>query len=231
MQLEEMQQRWQQLDQKLDHLAELGSTLAHQVIVQPARRRVTRLALWPSIDIGFSVCLLILGIQFLRGHGQRLELLGPACTAMLGALGLLISSMLQLQLLSTLDWTGPVANIQASLHRLRVARIRQFKWIILLAPLMGFSAFLVGVYWVIDTVSQGRADILEKLPASWVIANYVFGVLFIPVGYYVARALARHCKNHRWWQAVLNDIAGHSLQAAVQDVRRWDGLLKANGVK
>jgi hypothetical protein len=49
-------------------------------------------------------------------------------------------------------------------------------------------------------------------------------VLFVPLGYLVARVLATRCHGHRWWQAVLDDISGNSLKVAALDVERWASL-------
>jgi hypothetical protein len=67
-----------------------------------------------------------------------------------------------------------------------------------------------------------RVNILDKLN-PWIVANYAFGVLFVPLGYLVARVLAERCHRHRWWQAVL-DISGRSLKVAALDVERWASL-------
>ena len=118
----------------------------------------------------------------------------------------------------------PVAEIQSSLARLRVAKIRQFKWIILLSPLVGFCGLMVGLYWFFGRLSDDRVNILDQLDPWWIVANYAFGVLFVPMGYFSARVLAERCHRHRWWQAVLDGISGNSLKAAALDVERWASL-------
>ena len=148
MQLETLQQQWQRLDQKLEQTLALQTELMRQVVMQPARRRLHRLAIWPALDIAFSGCVLLLGITFLSSHGHDWKQVMPAVVVMLGALGLLVSSILQLQQVSQFDWDGPVADIQARLEQLRVMKIQQFKWVILSSPLVGFCAFIVSLHWL-----------------------------------------------------------------------------------
>jgi hypothetical protein len=225
MRLEELQQQWQRLDQKLDQSLALQTELIRRVVMQPVRRRVNRLAIWPAmIDVVFCVGLLLLGAAFLSDHWRNWHHLAPASVVMIGATALLVSSIRQLERAAALDWCGPVAEIQSSLERLRVAKIRQFKWIMLLAPLVGFCGLMVGLHWGLERLSDDRVNILDKLDSWWIVANYAFGMLFVPLGYLVARTLAKRCHGHRWWQAVVDGIAGNSLKAATLDLDRWASL-------
>lgn len=224
MQLEALEQHWRLLDQKLDRSLALETELVRQVVLQPARQRVRRLAIWPAIDVAFCIGgLLIVGAFVSRQwHDWRLVL--PASVVAVSFLTLLLDSVWQLERLSTVDWSGPVAVIQGSLERLRVAKIRQFKWIMLLSPLVGFCGLLVAVQGVLNWVSGGRADLLSKLDGGWIVGNIVFGVLFVPLGDFIARKLGQKCHRHRWWQSVLDGISGTSLKAATQEVDRWASL-------
>lgn len=227
MQLEQLQQQWQQLDQKLDHSLALQNELMRQVVIQPTRRRLHRLAVWPVIDLVFGIVVALLTGSFLAGHWPDGRLVLPAGTVMIGAIALVISSICQLNCVAELDWSGPVADIQRSLEQLRIMKICQFKWVILLSPLVGFCAVVVGLQWILGWLSEGRFHILDKFDARWIVANYIFGVLFVPLGYLAASLLAQKCQRHRWWQAVLNDISGKSLNAAALDVEQWSTLNRA----
>lgn len=224
MQLEQLQQQWQQLDQKLDHSLAIQNELMRQVVMQPARRRLHRLAFWPVIDLVFCIIVGLLAGSFLADHWSDSRLVLPAGVVMIGAIGLMISSFRQLNCVAELDWAGPVAAIQRSLEQLRVMKIQQFKWIILLSPLVGFCAFVVGLQWILGWLSEGRFNFFDKFENGWIVGNYFFGILFVPLGYFAARVLAQKCHRYPWWQAVLNDISGHSLKTAALDVERWSNL-------
>ncbi len=64
----------------------------------------------------------------------------------------------------------------------------------------------------------------KRTPAAWIIVNYVFGVLFVPLGYFIARLLSSRCQGHQWWQTVLDDISGKSLKSVTLDIERWASL-------
>ncbi len=224
MSLEELQEQWQKLDQRLQQSEAVQSDLAHRVVMQPARRRINRLAIWPAVDIVFCIGMLLLGVMFVSDHSRELSLLLPASVVIAAAVALMMESARQLRHVIELDWCGPVAEIQCGLERLRVSTIRQFKWIMLLAPLVGFSGLLCGLHWLLERLTEGRVEILNELPASWIAANYLFGVAFIPLGHFVARVLAEKCHHHPWWQAVLDGISGTSLKAAILDLKHWASL-------
>ncbi len=223
MQLEELNEQWKRLDLKLDQSLVLGNELLRQVVMQPAHRRINRIAIWPALDIVSSGGVLLLGGAFLGSHGHDWKLAAPALVVMLSAVALLANSIRQLQLGAQLDWTAPVANIQTALEQLQVIKVQQFKWIMLLSPLVGFCGFIVGLHWLFEWLTVDRVQILGQLH-PWIVANYAFGVLFVPLGYFLARVLANRCHRHRWWQSVLDGISGTSLKAARQDVERWASL-------
>lgn len=220
MHFEELQQHWQRLEEKLDRTFALEAELVRHVVMQPARRRIHRLAIWPVIDIALAAGVLLLSGLFLSSHWRDSTHLVPVVIVILAATGLLISSVRQLQYVFQLDWSGPVASIQRSLEQLRGEKIQQFKWVILFSPLVGFCGLMMCLHWLADA----GVNILAKLDPWWIMGNYLFGLLFVPVGYHIARFLAQRCQQYPWWQAVLDDISGNSLKKAAQNVERWASL-------
>jgi len=228
MQLEELNQQWKQLDMKLDRSIALNNELLRQVVLQPARRRIHRLAFWPALDVAFCLGLLALGFLFLNGHAYDWKLIAPTAVVMLCALALLINSMFQLQRIAQLDWSGPVVDIQTELQQLHVMKVQQFKWIILLSPLVWICSFMIGLHWVFGWLTVDRVKVLDELH-PWVVANYVFGILFVPLGYLLARTLADRFKTRSWWQTLLKGISGNSLQSARHDLQHWERLRQESG--
>jgi Tfp pilus assembly protein PilN len=224
MPIEDLQRQWRRLEQKLDQSLALETELVRRAIVQPARRRIHRLAFWPAIDVAFGVGVLLFVGDFLSRHGHDARLAGLALVVALSSLALVIDSVRQLVRIAGVDWSGPVAAIQCSLAKLRAARIRQFQWVILLAPLVGFCVFVVGLQSVISWVSDGRSSVIDKLDARWVIANLIFGLLFVPCGYWLGQVLASWGRRRGWWQAVLDDVSGRSLAAVTRDLEDWTQL-------
>jgi hypothetical protein len=223
MQLEELQQQWQRLDEKLERTVKMNGELLRLAVMQPARRRVNRLAFWPALDTAFCVVVLLFAGSFLGKHWNTPSLVGPASVMMIAAILLLNASIRQLILVSELDWSGTVVDIQSSLSRLRMAKIRQFKWIILLSPLVGFCGLILGLQWLLDRLPEPHF-ILDKLNLWWVAGNYAFGVLFIPFGQAVVGFLAKRFRGRGWWQRALSDISGSSMKKTKEELERWASL-------
>ena len=198
--------------------------MLRQTGVQPVRSRVRRFAVWPAIDLLFSIGVLLMAGAFVGDHWRDLQLVLPALVVVAGATALGVSSILQLQRVGELDWCGPIAEIQRGLEKLRGLKIRQFKWVILCSPLVGFCALIVGTHRGVEYLTADRVHILDRLDPGWVAANYAFGVLFVPVGYFVARALAARFHRRSWWQAALDDLSGRSLKSAAREIEHWANL-------
>lgn len=222
MQIEDLEARWRRLDETLEESLRLDRAILREMVVQPVRARVSRSVLWPALDVAFCVVVLLLSGSVLGDHWGAWGLVVPAGVLMLGAWLLLNESIRQLIGIRGIDWAGAVADIQRVLARLEQARIRQFKWVILLAPLVGFSGLIVGLQWLLDQLGGGHS-ILTKLDPRWVSVNYAFGLLFPVIGHLLIGWIARRAGNRVWWRRLREDVSGASLVRARAELERWTG--------
>jgi len=218
MELDQLQERWRQLDQKLDRALATNSAVMRQIGLQETRRRINRLAVRPVIDLAFGVGVLLVAGSFLGDHWPELTLVLPALGLMVASVLLVIDNIRQLASASKVAWDGPIAEIQLAVSRLRHARIRQFKWIILLSPLLWLCLMTVGGQLIFDV------NVIKTFDPVWVVANIAFGVLFVPAGVVIARALGRRWQHHPFWRNLLDDISGRSLATAQQELKTWAEL-------
>src|SRR5262245_61454611 len=107
MELEELQNAWQGLDQKLDRAIALQAELVRQAVVKTARRSSNRLAFWPAVDICLSIGTFVFCVAFLNAHWGQWPVMLPAGILAAGAVALLADSVRQLEIVLPLDWTGP----------------------------------------------------------------------------------------------------------------------------
>lgn len=220
----DIQRQWQSLETSLSRSLAIQHELIRRSVVEPTRRRMRGLMFWPALDIAACVAGMLLFGSMLAAYAGQARLAFPIVVCMLGIVALAISSVRQLERVASIDWSGSVAQIQASLGALRAMRISQFKWVILLSPLIGFCAFLTTAHGVLDRVSGGRADFYESIDSGWLIGNYVLGILFVPLAFVAARAAGDRWGSHRWWRVLLDDLSGKSLARATEDIRRWAEL-------
>jgi hypothetical protein len=218
MELDQLQERWRQLDQKLDRTLATNSAVLRQIGLQATRRRINRLAVWPVIDLAFGVGVLVVCGPFLGEHWPEPTLVLPALGLMVASVLFVIDNIRQLASASRVAWDGPIAEIQLAVSRLRLARIRQFKWIILLSPLLWLC-----VMTVVGELIVG-VNLIQTFDRVWVVANIAFGLLFVPAGVLIARALRQRWQHYPFWQNLLDNISGRSLCTAQQELKRWADL-------
>ena len=194
------------------------AALLRQIYLQDTRRRINRVALWRVIDLAFGVGVLAVSGACLGDHWPKPALVTAALGLMVAAVLFLVDNVRQLVAVSKVGWTGPIADIQLIVSRLRQARVRQVKWIILLSPLLGLC--LVAV---VGSLIFG-ANVLESLDPGWVSSSIAFGLLFIPGGILIARACQRRWQGSATWRNLLDGVSGRSLVAAQQELERWADL-------
>ena len=215
MELDQLQECWRQLDQKLDRTLATNSGALRQIRLQATRRRINRLAVWTVIDLAFGVGVLIVCGSFLGEHWPEPTLVLPALGLMVASVLFVIDNVRQLASASRVVWDGPIAEIQLAVSRLRLARIRQFKWIILLSPLLWFCMMTVVGKLIVGV------NLIQTGDRAWVIANVAFGLLFVPAGVLIAHALRQRWQHDPFWQNLLDNISGRSLRTAQQELKRW----------
>jgi len=220
MQLEELERQWQVLSERLEQRLNLDREVLRLMVLRSARQRVNRGAVWPALDIAFCLAVLLVTGSTVGNHWGSWSFVVPAGIVMAATILLLVDSIRQLNGLSEIDWGGAVADIQASLSRLQLARIRQFKWVILLSPLVWICALIVGLQWLLDRQPEPPL-ILDKLNPWWVAVNYAFGLLFIPFGHAVIGFLAGRFQSRGWWQRALADVSGSGMKQAREELERW----------
>jgi hypothetical protein len=219
MNFDELQAHWQLLDKKIDQLLSNQGALEQRLTLDRVHKRTNWMFVWMVLDLLFAFAVLLWAGSCAANVWPQFTAVLPSVVLMGGALCLLISSVRQLEILSRIEWDAPVASIQVGLARLSAFRVFQFKWIMLTAPLMGFIALLVGFRWC------SGVDMFERFDRNWIFANLVFGGLAIPLGLMAARYFSSRHDLKAFWKRVSDDIAGHSLTSAREELARWNDFV------
>jgi hypothetical protein len=215
MELQTLEERWLQLDKKIEENSSLLTALVKSTQERRADRLHRRLAFWPILDLAFGIVVLLIVGSFLGDHRLEASLSLPALAIMPAVIFLAIDNIRLLVLLADLSWDGPIASSQVMLSRFRQARIRQFKWIILLSPLLWICLSIVFAKKYFDI------NIIESTDPWWVASNLAFGVFFIPGGIWIARSLSNRWRGTKFWQSVLDSISGRGVVAAQRELQNW----------
>jgi MFS family permease len=173
--------------------------------------RLTR-RLW--LALGLNVLLAGLLGGFMGKHLGELRFLGPALVLHVFTIGLIVSAAWQLVAIRRLDFNAPILTSQRQLEALRIHRIRETKWTLFLAPLLWVPLLVVGL-----KVLAG-VDAYAVFPASWLVANLLFGLACIPLLWWASRRFSERFSSSPVLQRVMDDVAGRNLREARQYLAR-----------
>lgn len=169
--------------------------------------RLTR-SVWVALSINLFIALL-LG-SFIAAHLREPRFLAPALVLQLFALGVIVSSIRQLAAISQLDFDASILSSQRKLETLRIHRIRETKWILLLAPLLWVPLLIVALNAFLGL------DAYVLFPGAWLEANLLLGIAVIPLMHWASRRFATRFSSSSMMQNLMNDVAGRNLTEAQQ---------------
>ena len=205
MELQDLKNRWAEYDRKLDASLRLNTRILREINldrVDSALKRLTRLIVFELLlDLAAVIAL----GAFIVSHIGEVRFLAPAVLLDVCAIGFVITSIRQLVALNSLDYSAPVVAIQKQLGVLRIERIRVTKWVLLLSPLLWTPLLIVALEGLFGV------DAFRFLDGTWLAANLLFGLAFIPLMLWAARRLADRWQGSPLLQSLMDDLAGRSL--------------------
>jgi hypothetical protein len=213
MDIDDLKQRWDDQDRKLDTLIRLNTRLLQEPVLNRAATAMTRLSwlMLPEMILNLLVCGW-LG-SFIADHLHQVRFVIPAVALDLGALALLIAGIRQWATIWSIDYSAPIVEIQKRLGSLKVQRVRVTKLVFLTAPLVWTPMLIVGLKGFL------HLDAYRIFSLSWLAANLAVGVAVIPLAVWIARRTAdrmeRSPLGRNLLGGFLRDIAGYNLNAAL----------------
>ncbi len=208
MELDDLQAAWAARDRKLDASLRLNTALLRRSVLGQARWALRRMAFGVVCNVALDAAALLWLGSFLADHVGELRYFAPALALHLGLVASLACGVRQLVLLAQFDEGAPVLALQARLESLRIARLRELKWTLLLAAL-AWPAFLI-------VVAKGLAglDALAFGTTAWWLGNVAVGLAALLAGLWACRRLAERVPHSPRLQKLLRDLSGSNLEAA-----------------
>ncbi len=206
MELDELQKRWAAQDRKLDQLLRMN-VRAHQL--GRARSALQRLRAGLALELVLNVLAVAALGAFIGQHLLQLRFALPALALDVVAVSVLAATVRQYVLASEVDYDGPVTSSQRRLEALRVLRIRQTKWLLLLSPLLWAPLLVVGLraLWGVDAYAA--------LGVPYLLVNLLFGVAFVLLMRWAARRWGPRLERSGWARRWAEALAGTSLTRAL----------------
>lgn len=210
MNLEILQRRWGELDQKLDERLRQHDGLLRRLYLQSVQIPLRRRSWAIGAEVALNVVVLLLLGGFLFQHIAAPPFLIPGVGLYLFALWQLVANLRQIVALRTLDYNSPVVALQQRLARLRVQSLTQLLWTVALSPLLWPLLVIVGLKGLLGL------DAYAVLGVPWLGVNLLLGLVFVPLAIGLARLLGRRFGALPRFQRLLGDLAGRSLREAQQ---------------
>jgi hypothetical protein len=210
MNIDDLKNQWNVIDKKLEQSIRLNSELLRQSFLNKANTSLRKLSLAIVIELVLNFVVVILLGSFIGDHIYELKFLIPAIVLDLFSISLVAFSIHQLIALNSLDYSAPIITIQKKLGKLKLLRIRETKWVVLLSPLLWTPLLIVMLKGLLGLNAYIIFD------HSWLLVNLLFGLAFIPLMVWLSKRYADKLQNSTLIQHLMNDIAGHNLNAATE---------------
>lgn len=219
MELESMKIQWAALDEKVTELLKLNQMAMQAASLKKADTALNRLSRGVIVELIVNLMGALLLVPFIGNHLTQYLYLAPALLLFVALMLLIAFGAHQLIVLRNLNFDGPVVQLQHTLAVLRVRRIRITKWTFWIAPLLWVPLLIVALKGVLGI------DVYTTLSTEWLIANMIFGVLFLFTMILVSNRYADRLQRMPALQRLMDDIAGRDLNAAtafLNDVIRFE---------
>lgn len=215
MKLEELEQAWQQYDQKLDKYLQLNQKILKEINVQKMRPLVRRM-MFNQVFGGaiFFVIIMVLG-GFMVNHVQQVPLLVSAFILQVFAVTGLVGNINQWATLSQIDCAGPVTEIQQKLQNFK-ANLLQYTRLLMLSAPFYLTYIILGFHIIWDV------DIYTQADQRWWAMQIAFSLALLPVAIWLYRKLNYRNIHIAWVKGFVESAAGKSVSRAMAVLRELE---------
>jgi hypothetical protein len=208
MDLDDLKQRWEEADRKLDASLRLSTRLLRESALSRAARATSRLSWLMLPEILLNLGLIVWLGSFLADHFTQARFAVPALALDLGAIALLISQGHQWLALRAIDYGAPVVAIQKEIGRLRLQELRVLKWVMITAPLAWTPLLIVAMKGLLGL------DAYALFSGAWLAANVAFGLAVLLLAVWISRRYADRMERSPRLQRLMRNLSGYNLNAA-----------------
>lgn len=216
MELDDMKAAWRELERRVEAVTAAQVATAAELTLERTRSELRRFARLPLLELVSGALLSLLLGSFLASHVGELRFAVPGAALLVGSIWTVAVSIRQLAALRHIDYAGPVVAIQRELAALRALRLRTSRWMLLLAPVVWTPLAIVAAEGLIGL------DLYREPGPLWLASNLAFGVAASAMMVWISPRVARRWPDSPFLRSLADDLAGHSLVAAVRIVDRID---------
>lgn len=220
MNLEELKLNWAAHDQKLDAIIRLNLRLLNATKLNKTQSAMQRVSAFLVLDLVVNFIVVVCLGSFIADHIAAPRFVIPAVALDVFAFLLIVSSVRQLVLAKGVDYSGPVAEIQKKMEKLRIQKIKETKWTLVLATLLWTPLQIVALKAFLGL------DAYALLGSAYLFWNVIVGVVVIALAVWVSKRYANRMERSSIVQGLMNTFAGYNLNAATQSLRNLEDFEK-----
>ena len=206
--LEEMEAAWKVQSAKLDQVTLLvADQVRHENVSRvkvPLRSLVV--SLWLEIALS-AAGMLVMG-NFLANHVTQARFVWPAVLIDVWFGAALIAAVRQILTATKINYDEPIAGFQRQLARLRILRLKTFRWLFLTGQIVWWMPFLIVSLQMLFGV-----DAYRYLTPGFIMTNMLAGLALILLLLQVLKRF-RFAAKASWYKRLADVIAGQSLAEA-----------------
>ena len=212
MKLEELEQTWQQYDQKLGEQLMLNQRILREISLEKTRTHLRGHIFRTFLEMTFfSVAAIVLG-RFMFQNMEQVPQFIAALILIIFALIGLSGSIGQLIMISQLSFSDPVTTIQNKLQQIRMHLVQMLRLIILSVPFyLAYIIFSFYELWNIDIVAEGNQ--------AWWITQLLFSLALIPVAIWLYQKIHYRNLHIPWVKNLIENAGGKSVARAMSVLR------------
>lgn len=219
MELDDLRNVWLTLDNKLERSLAINERLLRERTFDRMRFRLIPTQISRLLEAGLGIVAVAVSIAVLTNHLQEprywIVMLSLAISAAT-VTSLIVFSLVQTM---TINFASPVVQLQRSLHRIRLAEYRAFKWTLLTGIVAWCPVSLV--LWELLT----GVDALARVDSKWLAVNMLFGLVCLGVGQWLSLRYVECSDLSPRMQGLLDSLsgnAGKSLQRQLDSLTHFE---------
>lgn len=205
--LENLQNLWASIDQKLDRTWKLNLEVIRQTNLNQVRSKMSSLIWVKGFTLAFYLLFTLLFIGFAAANWPAPNMVVTGILFAAWTLAIAVASVHELSLIRSIDYSEPVTVLQKKLGQLRLTIIRYLRLCVWILPLnFGFIILFFKVLWGVDIVDVGNT--------AWMIGNITFSlVVFVPLAVWLHRKLSPENAHKPWMNRVLRSNGSQITEA------------------
>lgn len=207
--LEDLKNTWAELDQKLDRNWKLNLELIRRTNLDKARKKIRSLIWVNALTLTFYLVATVLFVSFTIANLASIPLMVTGIVFGLWTLLICIAAVHEFELISKLDYSAPIPELQKKLSKIKLVIIRYLRLGVWIFPLyFGFIILFFKLLFGIDIVTHGDQN--------WIIGNLIFSVVvFVPLALWAHKKLSPVNAEKKWMNKLLRGNGSQITDALV----------------